>query len=61
MKQKYEGNSKVYAHEVIIRPLQDGGVQYVSNRVIPSEYNYRGVWHTPRLTEEEREEMYGGE
>ena len=54
----YAGDSKVYAHEVVVRPLEDGGVQYVSNRVIPSEDNYRETWHTPRLT---LEELYGGE
>ena len=57
----YAGDSKVYAHEVVVRPLEDGGVQYVSNRIIPSEDNYRETWHTPRLTLEEWEELYGGE
>ena len=57
----YVGDSKVYAHEVVVRPLEDGRVQYVSNRIIPSEDNYEETWHTPRLTEEEWEEMYGGE
>ena len=57
----YADDSKVYAHEVVVRPLEDGGVQYVSNRIIPSENNYRETWHTPRLTLEEWEELYGGE
>ena len=57
----HAGDSKVYAHEVVVRPLEDGGVQYVSNRIIPSEDNYRETWHTPRLTLEEWEELYGGE
>ncbi len=57
----YGGNSKVYAHEVVVRPLEDGGVQYVSNRIIPSEDNYEEIWYTPRLTEAEWEKMYGGE
>ena len=57
----YSGNSKVYAHEVVIRPLEDGRVQYVSNRIIPSEDNSEETWHTPRLTLEEWEELYGGE
>ena len=57
----YAGDSKVYAHEVVVRPLEDGGVQYVSNRMIPSEDNYRETWHTLRLTLEEWEELYGGE
>lgn len=55
------GDSKVYAHEVVVRPLEDGGVQYVSNRIIPSEENVAQTWHTPRLTEEEWEALYGGE
>lgn len=56
----YERRSKVYAHEVVIRPLETGGVHYVSNRIIPSEDNQEVTWHTPRLTEEEWEEIYGG-
>lgn len=55
----YAGNSKVYLHEVVVRPLKDGGVQYVSNRIISSEDNCEETWHTPRLTEEEWEELYG--
>ena len=42
----YAGDSKVYAHEVVVRPLENGRVQYVSNRIIPSEDNYRETWHT---------------
>ena len=60
----YAGDSKVYAHEVVVRPLEGGGVQYVSNQIIPSEDNYEETWHTPRLTLEEWEEweeLYGGE
>ena len=57
----YAGDSKVYAHEVVVRPLEDGGVQYVSNQIIPSEDNFEETWHTPRLTLEEWEELYGGE
>ncbi len=57
----YTGSSKVYSHEVVVRPLEDGGVQYVSNRIIPSEDNCEVTWHTPRLTSQEWEELYGGE
>ena len=57
----YAGDSRVYVHEVVVRPLEDGGVQYVSNRVITHEDSYRATWHTPRLIQAEREEMYGGE
>lgn len=56
----YAGNSKVYVHEVVVRPMEDGGVQYVSNRIIPDENNKEATWHTPRLTEEKWEEIYGG-
>lgn len=49
----YEGDSKVYTHEVVVRPLKDGGVQYVSNRIIPSEDNREWTWHVPRMAEEE--------
>lgn len=57
----YAGNPNVYSHEVTVRPLEDGRVQYVSNHIIPSEENGRQTWHTPRLTAEEWEELYGGE
>lgn len=46
----YSGNSRVYSHEVVVRPLEDGGVQYVSNKICPSEDNYEETWHIPRLT-----------
>ena len=56
----YVRDSKVYAHEVVVRPLENGGVQYVSNRIIPSEDNCEETWHTPRLTAKEWDEIYGG-
>lgn len=56
----YSGDSKVYAHEVVIRPFEDGGVQYVSNKIYPSEEDCEKTWHMPRLTEEEWEKLYGG-
>ena len=56
----YMGDSKVYAHEVVVRPLENGGVQYVSNRIIPSEDNCEETWYTPRLTAKEWDEIYGG-
>lgn len=52
--------SKVYAHEVVVRPLADGSFQYVSNQVIPSENNQQESWHINRLTKEEWEAFYGG-
>ena len=47
----YVGYSKVYAHEAVVRPLEDGGGQYLSNWIILSDENHKVTWHTPRLTE----------
>lgn len=44
----YRGLSKVYAHDVTIRPFADGSFQYVSNHIRASEGNYEITWHTPR-------------
>lgn len=49
-----------FSHEVIVRPLENGEFQYMSNRVIPSETNVEPVWYRERLSEEEWEEHYGG-
>lgn len=57
----YKGDSNVYTHEVTVRPLEDGGVQYVSNRMISSEDHGGITWHTPRLTADEWKELYGGQ
>ncbi len=54
----HEDLSRAYAHEVVVRPLENGGVEYVSNRVIPSENNCEPTWYTPRLTREEWTEIY---
>ncbi len=56
-----EDDSRVYAHEVVVRPLEDGGVQYVSNRVIPGEDNREAAWYMPRLTRDAWQEVYGAE
>ena len=56
----YAGDSKVYSHDVVVRPLDNGGVQYVSNRIIPSKDNKEETWHTPRLTAQEWEEVLEG-
>ncbi|WP_342759599.1 DUF6070 family protein [Kineothrix sedimenti] len=51
--------SCAFSHEIVVRPLTDGRVQYVSNHVIRSADNIQPSWYTDRLTEEEREEFYG--
>lgn len=55
-----ENLGKVFSHEVVIRPLEGGKFQYVSNRVIPSAEKLEVTWYTERLTDEEWKEFYGG-
>lgn len=52
--------ARAFSHEVVIRPLADGGFQYVSNHIIPSDDNVVPRWYTDRLTNEEWKEYYGG-
>lgn len=40
--------AKAFSHEVVIRPLADGGFQYVSNQMIPSADSVEPTWYTPR-------------
>lgn len=51
------GLSRVYTHEVTVRPTEDGGVQYVSNHVLHCGDDGEKDWYTPRLTKEEWEEI----
>lgn len=51
--------ARAFSHEVVIRLLEDGRFQYVSNHVIPSENNVEPVWYTDRLSEEQWENYYG--
>lgn len=52
--------SKEFSHTTVIRPLHEGGFQYVSNEIILQE-GYDIWWHSDRLTEEEWKEVYGGD
>lgn len=54
----YEGTSRAFAHEVVVRPLENGGFQYVSNQIKGGEYD--AWWYTRRLTAQEWQEVYGG-
>jgi PBP1b-binding outer membrane lipoprotein LpoB len=56
-----ENTSKAYSHETVIRLLDEGHFQYVSNRMISLEENHAVWWHSNRLTEEEWKEIYGGD
>lgn len=53
-----ENTSKAYSHKTVIRPLEDGGFQYVSNQMVLPEDGYETWWHSDRLTDEERESLF---
>lgn len=52
-----ENTEKALRHEVTIRQLENGGFQYLSNHVIPSEENIDPVWYVERLTDEAWEKV----
>ena len=54
-----ERKAAAFTHEVVVRPLENGGFQYVSNRVHFSEEPPDFAWYRGRLKEEEWEEFYG--
>lgn len=56
-----ENTSKAYSHKTVIRPLEDGGFQYVSNQMILPEDGYETWWHSDRLTDEERQNLFSQE
>ena len=45
--------------ELVVRPLEDGSFQYVSNHVTGWDENLEIPWYTPRLTDEEWQHYYG--
>ena len=45
-------------HEVVVRLMENGGVQYVSNHILSAEEE-DFIWYVPRLSEEKWEEIYG--
>lgn len=50
---------QAFQSELVVRPLEDGQYQYVSNHVIYSEYAIEPKWYMPRLSDEEWTECYG--
>lgn len=46
--------------ELIVRPLADGGVQYVSNHLISFAEGSKEKWYCERLTDEEWNKYYQG-
>lgn len=55
-----ENTSRAYTHKTVVRPLDDGGFQYVSNQIIFPEGGCELWWHSDRLTEDQWKEVYGG-
>lgn len=52
--------AKEFSHTTVIRPLKEGGFQYVSNEMFLPEGDHSIWWHSNRLTKEEWLEIYGG-
>lgn len=44
--------------ELVVRPLENGQFQYVSNKVVYSDENASSKWYMPRLPDEEWEKYY---
>lgn len=55
-----DNTSAAYSHMTVIRPLDGGGFQYVSNQIISLAEERDIWWHSDRLTEEEWLETYRG-
>jgi hypothetical protein len=55
-----ENTSRAYTHKTVVRPLDDGGFQYVSNQILFPEGGCELWWHSERLTEDQWKEIYGG-
>jgi len=51
-----ENTSRAFTHEIVVRPLGDGGFEYVSNRIIFPEGGYKPWWHSERLTKDQWKE-----
>lgn len=49
--------SKAFSHEVVVRPLENGKFQYVSNHVITEEGNGIFSWYEEKLSDEEWEKL----
>lgn len=54
----YENTSKAYSHRTVIRLLDDGRFQYVSNEMLPSGETPDTWWRHDRLAAEEWKEHY---
>lgn len=52
--------SRAYTHQVVIRPLTDGGFQYVSNKITYLSGENIINWHVNRLTDTLWDKYYSG-
>ncbi len=50
-----EMTANSFSHKTVIRPLDHGGFQYVSNQMLSPKEEYRIWWHSDRLTGDEWE------
>lgn len=53
-----ENVSCAFSHEVLIRPLSNEHVQYVSNYIIPSKQNMEPTWYVNKMTEDDRKKYF---
>ena len=45
----YENTSRSFSHKTVIRILEDGSFQYVSNEIISPKEELNIWWHSDRL------------
>lgn len=50
----YGNTSKSFTHKTVVRPLENGKVQYMSNQIMTRREEYDTWWHSDRITQEER-------
>lgn len=50
---------RAVASELVVRPMENGGFQYVSNEVMFWNESLEFRWFTPRMTDEEWQSYYG--
>lgn len=53
-----EMQSRAFTSELVIRPLENGAFQYVSNQTVPLPEGGVAAWYTPRLSQEEWNSYY---
>lgn len=49
---------KAITSELVVRPLENGNFQYLSNHLIPSQESIEPQWYKERLSDEEWKEIY---